>query len=481
MRKQDFLLQLIATLSPSEKRYFKLFGSIQAGDKQYLRLFDALENKQQYDATLLSQELDWDTKQLASNKHYLSQMLVRSLGNKEETSVEADIYRSYIEAYALFERRLFNHALDLAEKAIDNAKQHDQFLALPSLIFLKQRCLYALQRHIEVPALAAEFKAANDASTEIFDLNLLRCAITDLEQQRNENGLRELFNHPLLKSKVEDLKSIKAQVIWFDMMTTYLMFYGTDIEFEKMMKAEVAHYEKHPHIKVIQPEAYLYSYAKVARAEKQLRAHDEALAWLEKFLALLDKPPLSISAEKVKAMKRYGWYLMSRQLRVLNRFDEAVPFAEKSYKHVPEGYPYEKIGAMYEYAESLFQAGRFKDVADKLDELLQLNTDAHVDLQISARLLMVLTQLELGNNAVVPYQIKSAKSWLKRQKRVVNGVDIFFKYTYAIAKARPNEIMPLLKELNIAADEGGLGELHDLHFPVKWWIERQIAKYKRPV
>src|ERR1700733_4601690 len=142
MRKQDHLVQLIGTLSPNEKRYFKLFSSIQPGDKQYLRLFDAMENKQQYDAKVLSEELDLDTRRLAENKYYLSQLLLRSIGNNEETSAEMDIYRGYIEAYALFERRLFSYALEHVEKTTAKAKQQELFLFMPNLIYMKQRCLY---------------------------------------------------------------------------------------------------------------------------------------------------------------------------------------------------------------------------------------------------------------------------------------------------------------------------------------------------
>lgn len=46
MRKQDFLIGLIAGLEPNEKRYFKMFCGLQPGEKRYLKLFKVLKTKQ---------------------------------------------------------------------------------------------------------------------------------------------------------------------------------------------------------------------------------------------------------------------------------------------------------------------------------------------------------------------------------------------------------------------------------------------------
>ena len=70
MRKQDYLVGLIAALEPNEKRYFKIFSGLQPGGKRYLKLFDALENKKTYDGTELCSELVLEPWQLADDKHY---------------------------------------------------------------------------------------------------------------------------------------------------------------------------------------------------------------------------------------------------------------------------------------------------------------------------------------------------------------------------------------------------------------------------
>lgn len=81
MRKQDFLIGLIAGLEPNEKRYFKMFCGLQPGEKRYLKLFNSLENKTKYDSAELCAELELKPLQLADDKHYLSQILLQSLRN----------------------------------------------------------------------------------------------------------------------------------------------------------------------------------------------------------------------------------------------------------------------------------------------------------------------------------------------------------------------------------------------------------------
>src|SRR4051812_19019237 len=101
MRKQDYLVQLIGTLSAAEKRTFKLFANAQSGDKDYLRLFDALENQQVYNTKVLARQLGMNGRQLINNKYYLNQILLRSLDAAWNASADVTVSRTYIEIQIL--------------------------------------------------------------------------------------------------------------------------------------------------------------------------------------------------------------------------------------------------------------------------------------------------------------------------------------------------------------------------------------------
>ncbi|MFZ1611935.1 MAG: hypothetical protein WAT52_12755, partial [Chitinophagales bacterium] len=85
----DKLHKLIKSLTPPEKRYFKLFAAKQgdAEEKYYLQLFDAVDKLKEYDEELLKKKLKGSihSKNVAYQKHYLFEMVMQSLKNFEKS------------------------------------------------------------------------------------------------------------------------------------------------------------------------------------------------------------------------------------------------------------------------------------------------------------------------------------------------------------------------------------------------------------
>ena len=478
-RKQDYLLQLIASLSPNEQRYFKLFSNIYPGDKSYLALFDGLKDKEHYDANILKRELNINSKRLKGYKYYLNQMLLRSLGNNAESSSEMLVYRAYLEAYSLLERRLFDYALEYVTKIIDKAKELELFLFLPNLISIKQSCLHGLQRHKEIPTLNEELRYCNLVATELFEITQLRYSVTGAERTRDEKEMLLLFKHPILKKKVKNFKRLKAQMAWFDIMARQVAFFDTPAQFVKLMKLEVEFYEKDQRAKFIDPLIYLNSFQKLAMAEMKAGTPVRALPWLEKLIGILNKPSFPISGEKIRAIKGWAHYNTSRALRSLNRFDEALIQAKKSCGESDKNSPYDYFTFRFEYALVLLHTGHCKETADEINGLLQLNTDMRRDLQLLLRPLLILAQLEMKNTSVIPYLTKSAKAWLKREKKSSPEADVFFHFTYALSKASRAELPKILLEFKTANDQELTGYLGGANIELANWILKQRLKNKR--
>ncbi len=79
MRKQDQLSALIASLSKSEKRYFKLQASLHSGDKTFTHLFDELAKGSNYEPDKLSKKLKISKPLLGHAKKYLEKVVLSSL------------------------------------------------------------------------------------------------------------------------------------------------------------------------------------------------------------------------------------------------------------------------------------------------------------------------------------------------------------------------------------------------------------------
>ena len=81
-QQTDNLIQLIRTLTPAEKRHFRLFAKRNKASDEllFLQLFDLLDKKGDYDETYLLKKIPGLKKgQLANQKAHLMRQLLTSL------------------------------------------------------------------------------------------------------------------------------------------------------------------------------------------------------------------------------------------------------------------------------------------------------------------------------------------------------------------------------------------------------------------
>ena len=72
-RPTDDIFELIQSLSPSERSFYKKSTRFQEGDKKYVKLFDVLTQMDEYDETRILQKLEdvIHPSQFAQLKNYL--------------------------------------------------------------------------------------------------------------------------------------------------------------------------------------------------------------------------------------------------------------------------------------------------------------------------------------------------------------------------------------------------------------------------
>ena len=128
MRKQDYLPQLIQSMNPSEKRYFRLYSSLQPGTKNYLKLYEILEAAEQYDSTAISKKLKVSAKKLADEKEYLQQVLLRALRHYEQDiNPRTELANRFLEADLLYRRGLNEYALTHLDKSYEKTMLYEQY------------------------------------------------------------------------------------------------------------------------------------------------------------------------------------------------------------------------------------------------------------------------------------------------------------------------------------------------------------------
>ena len=268
MRKQDYLIHLIQSLSPNESRYFKLFSSIQPGDKEYVRLFEALENRKEYDAVALCKELDMNPTQLGEKKHYLSQVLLKSIRQfKDGDSLESFLLSSILDASELSSRGLYDYALDVLDKALTRARNEEEVTHSPAILSSILSVRHLMGRYNDVIAMDDELKRAHKLSAEMSEMSVFNSSVTKFEQSRRGPDEFPIPNHPFLTAKPGDMESSKAQMAWFTAMNAYYVAINDLGQMLELVRSEVKFYESKPRLRDFFPYQFLVSQIRLATAE----------------------------------------------------------------------------------------------------------------------------------------------------------------------------------------------------------------------
>jgi len=164
------VFELIKSLTPNEKGYFRRFCDLQKGEKNYLDLFNVLEKMDRYDEAVLAAAFKERTfyKDLHVVKNYLYNLILRSLRSFYwESTVDQEINDQITDAVLLEKRGLYELARSSLVKARKLAiKYHRYYLLIP--ITKKEGSLWPL---LEDRRLLEKMQTMNDellaASQEI--------------------------------------------------------------------------------------------------------------------------------------------------------------------------------------------------------------------------------------------------------------------------------------------------------------------------
>jgi len=137
--KED-LFELIQSLTPSEKRYFKVNSPHGSERKNYMKIFEEINKYETYDEERLRKKFKGEKvlRNLAKEKQYLYKAILRSIRLfRLETSVDAQVRELILNAHFLQERGLYDQAKQHLTKAKELAKKYEKFPAILEILDLE--------------------------------------------------------------------------------------------------------------------------------------------------------------------------------------------------------------------------------------------------------------------------------------------------------------------------------------------------------
>lgn len=209
MRSSDSLFLLIESLTPPEKRYFKLFASLQGSRKNYLRLFDAIDAQESYDENALKEIFRDEAfvRQFHVAKHYLYRLILRSLRSfRSDSSIDARVQDLLTDVRILHEKGLHRQRDRLLRRARELAVEFELEAALIQALDLEKE--YHILSSEEICQLHKDRIALLRRLENSYELDLLSNRLGHIifgsgkpRESGTRQALEEIISHPLLQDE----------------------------------------------------------------------------------------------------------------------------------------------------------------------------------------------------------------------------------------------------------------------------------------
>lgn len=446
MRKQDYLIHLIHSLTPSEKRYFKIFCQSQSGGTKYLRLFNALEKATTYNGAAIAKLLNMKTGNLAHEKDYLQEVLLRNLRLFHETNfIESKMMGDFVEAELLYRKGLTTYSISRAEKLLERTLKYERFGLSLNITRLLSRLYYSTGRYDEAAEMNNREKQLLEAMTEYMELVHLRDRFMAPVFNRTGFGaLKDIAQHPLFKKDTGKLLSWHARHCQNELGVFYYQYVEPNGE-RTLQHAlnQLELFKQAPHFIIIVPTAYYGLFSKLCIRQYGLGNYREALSWANKLIEETQKVRDNVPALTTERYNMFGKTTKMTLLSLLHQFNEARTFGQQAYSVIEHIKPGERLTFLFDYAISLFYTGDYDACHTELNKLIDEKTTERLDVQLYARLLFIQLQIQIKNYSLVPYQVKSARAWKKRVKTDIPGANYLLGWLDKLGKAGQQDNLEL--------------------------------------
>lgn len=427
-KSYDHLHRLVRSMTPAEKRFYKLHVARHAAESgsQGL-LFDAIAAMETYDESSLLKRFKDEpfTHRFAVTKRRLYESVLKSLDAcHSESSVDARLYRNLHQVDILHQRTLYDDAAKLLNSVRRSAEQHERTAILMAVAERERRLVecrnYAemheedLHRMADVDSRLREQQAQLDALWGLKSTAFLR--LYQHGQARDANTalrLAELLAHPLLRDPAM-LTTAKAKFLFHHLHGAVAFALGRTDECHTHLTNNW-HLLSTERLRFIdEPNLVLGVLSNLIYVCIQAGRYQEAQDHLRRFRTLpaeWDMPEsedLDLKLFSTTTSLELSMYMRTGEVE---RALELVPVVERGLAHHAGIISPVRVASFnYQLAYAHFVAGEHDKALRWSNALLNgLRTVDQSDTARFGRMLHLLILLELGKLDLLAYSLRSAE------------------------------------------------------------------------
>lgn len=494
-KKESALYELIHALTAAEKKSIRLniskFHPDQSNKK--LLLFDVLNRSKQYQPEAeraAYQEAGYSTAYLAADYHLLYDLVLTLLSDfYTEHSATAAILDDLRKAHILFEKKLFQQALQQLRKTEKQAERYEVWGVLIETMKLEQRCLRVLGQIDEAYALIDAQENVWQRQQQLNRLTQLHYRSAQLRTQlakaRDEQqvaAFRQLMQDPLLQSEA-NLQGFFEQFHYWETHCNYTFVTDDKPAELRCNQRLIELLDRYDHIRKDQPLNDLVIRTRILAIERNLYP-ERFLDLLANYRRLADglskqKP----EAESIIFIFSYNYELdkyisdkhWDKALQILPEMQQKL---KKYQSQVGKEF---QLTCYYRFACTYFFNRHYQEAADSISMVLSdFDYALRPDVHHVSLLVQIIIHYELNNRKLIPHLIQTAKYHLEKHAALYQTEHLFLSFLKKLVrKSAKNEIHALLQ---LQAAFRTLLEEHPTEkrvlaiFDLEAWIEDKLKR-----
>ncbi|MEX0843805.1 MAG: hypothetical protein WD022_00920 [Balneolaceae bacterium] len=468
----DFLFQLIKSLTKAEKRAFKIYATRNSSpDAKFIKLFDAIDKVNYYDEELIIKSLKGVKKRQFSNlkahlyKQILTSLRLTNINHNVDIMLREQIDHSRI----LYNKGLYKQSLRLLDKAKVLAHQNYRHsLEYEILTFeriiesqyitrsIKNRADELIKQANNKLETLSNYNRLSNLSLKLYGIYITSGHVRD---EADFNTINKYFKKELETIGQTDLGFFEQLYLYVSYAWYSLIVQDFLLQYRYAQKW-VDLFQTNPDMLELEPIWYLKGQHVLLEALFILghySKHQEVKSKLENFL---EDPPTR-SSENLETL---GFmYLYTAKINshfIAGTFSEGIDMVpelnQKIEKYSQTIDPHHILIFYYKIACLYFGAGENEKAIDYLNKIINYpDQKLREDLHCFARILNLIAHYELGNQVLVEYQIRSVYRFLRKmndlnlvQQEILNFLQNLGKANGSTLKERFIKLRKRLLEIN---------------------------------
>lgn len=424
----DALLQLISSMTKSEKRHLRIFVNRNqtTEDALFMRLFDELDKMKSYDEDVILKKIPDIKKQQISNlkAHLYKQILLCLRLVHRNYNEDIDLHEKIDYARILYNKGLYKQSLELLDKAKQTAIRLNLHpIALEAVDFEKviESQFATGNKNDRAEQLVKESKELSqtiERQQSFSNLSLLLLnrylKVGYARNAQDYSEAKEFLREHIPPYNFDELSFAEKM----SLSQSYVEFYSITQEFLMVYKHAqkwVDLYEENEEILENNKPNYLRGLHNLLIALFFLNQQEKFVSTLKKLEELTKNTQNDANTESVAQLYTYIHRINLHYMK--GTFSEGLKWIgelEGVLKNNDYGWDENRILVMhYKIGCLYFGSGNSSKAVDHLNVIINSrNPDYREDIQCFARILNLISHYELGNMQLVEYQAKSVYRFL---------------------------------------------------------------------